>query len=334
MIPLKLKMNNPMKHTTLFFSIVASCFITIVSAQKPFKEIGKDNEVDILTVSNGRYVEYFADEKLRQIGSVMFNTETHKIEYFIPQDDTAHQKVIARTKEASRWMSIDPLASKYPGISPYTFVLDNPILFVDPDGRDVYINGIDAGKAVAALQTKTSLSLSYDTKTGQLTAMGKPSSNLDKELLSAIGDHGIKVNLNTTREDNFKSKDGSIQPVTMGGYDGSVKRTDGIVETTQYINMQQSEKAETAGVSNQGSDVFHEAIESYYGAQNDPGGTYDPTKFEASHNKALAADPSASELNLNLNSKNGQAGLINAKTGKTADLRPMTKEEKKASEKK
>jgi RHS repeat-associated protein len=36
-----------------------------------------------------------------------------------------------------RWLSIDPFASKYADISPYVFVANNPIIFIDPDGKDV-----------------------------------------------------------------------------------------------------------------------------------------------------------------------------------------------------
>jgi RHS repeat-associated protein len=239
-----------------------------------------------------------------------------------------------------RWLSIDPLFKYYPAVSTYAYCLNNSIVFIDSDGREVFIHGVDASKSVAALQTKTSLKLKYDAKTGQLTAMGKPKSKLDIELLKAIEDKEVRVNLYSTKDNSFKSKDGSTQPITIGGYDGSEKKTetvDGrekeIVETTQYINMEQSEKAEKAGVSNQGSDVFHEAIESYYGGQNDPGGTYDPTKWQEAHDKAHAADPTAPELNRNLNSKTGQAGLIDPKTGKSVDLRPMTNEEATAAEK-
>lgn len=37
----------------------------------------------------------------------------------------------------SLWLGVDPLASKYPYVSPYVFVLNNPIMFIDPDGADV-----------------------------------------------------------------------------------------------------------------------------------------------------------------------------------------------------
>lgn len=35
-----------------------------------------------------------------------------------------------------KWLSVDPLQKKYPGESPYSYTGDNPILFVDLDGKD------------------------------------------------------------------------------------------------------------------------------------------------------------------------------------------------------
>ena len=38
----------------------------------------------------------------------------------------------------SHWLSVDPLADKYPNISPYAYCSWNPVKFVDPDGEKVY----------------------------------------------------------------------------------------------------------------------------------------------------------------------------------------------------
>ena len=35
------------------------------------------------------------------------------------------------------WLSVDPMADKYPSISPYAYCAWNPVKLVDPDGREV-----------------------------------------------------------------------------------------------------------------------------------------------------------------------------------------------------
>lgn len=34
------------------------------------------------------------------------------------------------------WLSVDPMADKYPSMSPYNYCAWNPVKLVDPDGRD------------------------------------------------------------------------------------------------------------------------------------------------------------------------------------------------------
>ncbi len=45
----------------------------------------------------------------------------------------------ARFYDASlaRFLSVDPMAEKYPAWSPYTYTLNNPLIFLDPDGNKV-----------------------------------------------------------------------------------------------------------------------------------------------------------------------------------------------------
>ncbi|MBP5563022.1 MAG: hypothetical protein J6X51_03195 [Bacteroidales bacterium] len=40
------------------------------------------------------------------------------------------------SSDLSIWLSVDPMAAKYPSLSPYTYCADNPVRLVDPNGKD------------------------------------------------------------------------------------------------------------------------------------------------------------------------------------------------------
>jgi RHS repeat-associated protein len=45
--------------------------------------------------------------------------------------------------DLSVWLSVDPLSDKYPGLSPYSYCANNPVILVDPDGREIWITSED-----------------------------------------------------------------------------------------------------------------------------------------------------------------------------------------------
>ena len=50
--------------------------------------------------------------------------------------------------DISQWLSIDPMADKYPSLSPYNYCADNPVILVDPDGREIWITGDNGEKTM------------------------------------------------------------------------------------------------------------------------------------------------------------------------------------------
>ena len=56
--------------------------------------------------------------------------------------DVSTAKIVAATPitdDIRKWLSVDPLADNYPGISPYAYCLWNPIKNIDPDGRSTKV---------------------------------------------------------------------------------------------------------------------------------------------------------------------------------------------------
>lgn len=47
-----------------------------------------------------------------------------------------------------RWMTIDPLADEYVNFSPYSYCLNNPVLFIDPDGMRVIAKNEESQKLI------------------------------------------------------------------------------------------------------------------------------------------------------------------------------------------
>ena len=70
---------------------------------------------------------------------------TDTLLYIVDMRDGSIIDTISLTDELRKWLSVDPLADKYPNISPYAYAAWNPINKIDPDGREV-INEIDETK--------------------------------------------------------------------------------------------------------------------------------------------------------------------------------------------
>ena len=60
------------------------------------------------------------------------------------------------SSDLSEWLSVDPMASKYPSLSSYVYCADNPVKLVDPNGEKIVVDGDDASDVVTQINNKTS----------------------------------------------------------------------------------------------------------------------------------------------------------------------------------
>jgi hypothetical protein len=118
------------KLTILLFALVSA--FTAMAQKQPFEKYGY--KVKIATLSKGKYIEHFDQDTIVQIGTVLMNRRSGKIVSFVKYD-TALGEYSLKPELVSRWVSPDPLAHEFYSESPYNFGHNNPIRFVDPDGR-------------------------------------------------------------------------------------------------------------------------------------------------------------------------------------------------------
>ncbi|MCB0747940.1 MAG: RHS repeat-associated core domain-containing protein, partial [Ignavibacteriae bacterium] len=96
--------------------------------------------------------------------------------------------------DEGRWLSVDPLASKYPGISPYVYTLNNPINKFDPDGQYVVsANGKTVSRVTLARNTWNSITSFINPfyAAGEKLAVGDPSWNLSTADYAGMAFSGI-----------------------------------------------------------------------------------------------------------------------------------------------
>ena len=58
-------------------------------------------------------------------------------------DHLGNVRAVVDITDIQRWTTPDPLAEKYYDLSPYAFCNNNPVNFVDPDGRNIFIYDIE-----------------------------------------------------------------------------------------------------------------------------------------------------------------------------------------------
>jgi hypothetical protein len=168
-----------MKKLTILLVAVISAFAAI-SQKQPFEQYGY--KVKIATLSKGKYIEHFDQDTIVQIGTVLMNRRSGKIMSFVKYDTTLGEYSL-KPELVSRWMSPDPLAHEFYSESPYNFVHNNPIRYIDPDGRapiplDVILNVSNPTKVGDTYQTRTA------SMTITMTVVNMQGADLSKTMFS------------------------------------------------------------------------------------------------------------------------------------------------------
>lgn len=130
-----------MRSRTVHLAIALTASLFSSAQQNPFAPIGRD--VPFLTLTKGQYPEVFTNDTLRTVCGMVYNRVTGQVVGFV-ETDTVFTESGMKPELVSRWLSMDPLANKFPNESPYIFAGNNPILLIDKYGAYKYPAELDA----------------------------------------------------------------------------------------------------------------------------------------------------------------------------------------------
>lgn len=118
---------------------------------------------------HGLFQEVFEQKEIEKYGHCSFSTKSNSL---VGWDTSTKNNMLidpvafaydfgARIYDArlGRWLSTDPLGAEYPGLSPYNFVANSPIYYVDPDGKKLipsnfFVNSVYYGTLLTIIDSR------------------------------------------------------------------------------------------------------------------------------------------------------------------------------------
>jgi RHS repeat-associated protein len=151
-----------------------------------------------------------------------------------------------------RWMSVDPMAAKYPGLSPYNYCLNSPINNFDPDGGFVFSGAaavILTGAEIAGIVVVgiAAASIRTDVQTG------RPLGTTFNSLVKTITDISVDVQTPPTTSTELEMGIPATEGVDIGDQMTTTIPDKTVVDQSNSLTRDSTGKTKTVDQANQGT---------------------------------------------------------------------------------
>ncbi len=148
--------------------------------------------------------------------------------------------------QLGRWYSVDPLASKYPGWSPYNYCAGNPLVYIDPTGKNWFYYQAE-GEDNPSWHWKEGRKTTYKNKAGETETIYSNYVYLVIYRIFEKNEHGAALGTLTLYGNGFNDVIVQSNGVFSGGND-----YESITEGNRFMNLSRRERGLEAELDQNG----------------------------------------------------------------------------------